>query len=95
MEAIKALYLKAYFIIMALYVYLNKGIAYSFLVEALWLGGIILLILNRHKYIFIWEKRSKILLFFMRRARIDGSMIVVLQVLIMHTIYIPIRHFIF
>ena len=65
MEAIKSLYLKAYFIIMALYVYLNKGIAYSFLVEALWLGGIILLILNRHKYIFIWEKRVKILLFFM------------------------------
>jgi hypothetical protein len=65
MEAIKTLYLRAYFLIMALYVFFNKGIAYSYLVEALWLGGIILLILNRHKYIFIWDKRSKILFFFM------------------------------
>ena len=65
MEAIKSLYLKAYFIIMALYVYFNKGIAYSYLVEILWLGGILLLVLNRHTYNFIWEKRIKILLFFM------------------------------
>ena len=65
MEAIKSLYLRAYFIIMALYVYFNKGIAYSYLVEILWLGGIILLVLNRHSYYFIWEKRIKILLFFM------------------------------
>ena len=65
MEAIKSLYLRAYFFIMALYVFFNKGIAYSYLVEALWLGGIILLILNRHKYIFIWDKRIKILLLFL------------------------------
>ena len=65
MEAIKSLYLRAYFFIMALYVFFNKGIAYSYLVEALWLGGIILLILNRHKYIFIFDKRIKVLLFFL------------------------------
>ena len=65
MDAIKALYLRAYLIVMALYVYLNKGIAYSYLVEALWLGGIVLLILNRHKYIFNWDKRIKILFLFM------------------------------
>jgi hypothetical protein len=50
---------------MTLYVYLNKGIAYSFLVEALWLMGIILLFFNRKRYTFYWDKRIKLLLFFL------------------------------
>ena len=65
MEAIKNLYLRFYFIVMALYVYLNKGVAYSFLVEALWLMGIILLFLNRRRYTFYWDKRIKLLLLFL------------------------------
>lgn len=65
MEAIKNIYLRFFFIVMALYAYLNKGVAYSFLVEALWLFGIILLFLNRKKYTFYWDKRIKLLVLFL------------------------------
>jgi lipoprotein signal peptidase len=43
MEVVKKLYLQIYFFVMALYVFFNKGIAYSFLAEALWAGGFIVL----------------------------------------------------
>jgi hypothetical protein len=65
MEAIKHFYLRFYFIVMAFYVYLNKGVAYSFLVEMIWLLGIILLFLNRKKYTFLWDRRIKLLFLFL------------------------------
>ena len=64
MEAIKKLYLSFFFFVMALYVYLNKGVAYSFLVETLWLLGIILLFVYRKKYVFFWDRRIKLLALF-------------------------------
>jgi energy-coupling factor transporter transmembrane protein EcfT len=45
MDVVKKLYLQAYFFVMALYVFFNKGIAYSFLAEALWAGGFLVLFL--------------------------------------------------
>ena len=63
MDAVKKLYLQAYFFVMALYVFFNKGIAYSFLAEALWAGGFIVLFLTRKTYAFGWDKRTKILAF--------------------------------
>lgn len=65
MELVKNLYLRFYFTIMALYVFLNKGIAYSYLAEILWLGGIVLLILNRKTLVIYWDKRVKIFVFFL------------------------------
>lgn len=65
MEVVKKLYLQAYFFVMALYVFFNKGIAYSFLAEAIWLGGFIVLFLTRKEYTFGWDKRTKILGFFL------------------------------
>ncbi len=65
MDAVKKLYLQAYFFVMALYVFFNKGIAYSFLAEALWAGGFIVLFLTRKSYAFVWDKRTKILAFFL------------------------------
>lgn len=65
MDAIKKLYLQAYFFVMALYVFFNKGIAYSFLAEALWAGGFIVLFLTRKSYTFGWDKQTKILAFFL------------------------------
>ena len=65
MALIKNIYLRFFFIVMAFYVYLNKGVAYSFLAELLWLFGIILLFLNRKEYVFYWEKRIKLLLLFL------------------------------
>ena len=65
MELIKNLYLRFYFTVMAFYVFLNKGIAYSYLAETLWLGGIVLLFLNRKSLIIYWDKRIKIFVFFL------------------------------
>lgn len=61
MEVVKKLYLQAYFFVMALYVFFNKGIAYSFLAEAIWVGGFIVLFLTRKEFTFAWDKRTKIL----------------------------------
>lgn len=63
MELVKNLYFRFYFIVMALYVFLNKGIAYSFFAELLWLGGISLLLLNRKNLVIYWDKKVKIFVF--------------------------------
>jgi len=65
MQAIKHLYLKIYFIAMALYVFFNKGIAYSFMAEILWAMGLFIILLNRKKYEFVWTRQVKILFFFL------------------------------
>jgi hypothetical protein len=49
---------------MTLYVFLNKGVAYTYLVEALWLFGILLLLMYRKKVELIWNKTTKLILFF-------------------------------
>jgi hypothetical protein len=61
MEVVKKLYLQAYFFVMALYVFFNKGIAYSFLAEVIWAGGFVVLFITRKEYTFAWDKRTKIL----------------------------------
>ena len=64
MELVKNLYLRIYLLVMTLYVFLNKGVAYTYLVEALWLFGILLLLMDRKKVEFIWNKTTKLILFF-------------------------------
>ena len=64
MDLVKNLYLRAYLLVMTLYVFLNKGVAYTYLVEALWLFGILLLFMDRKKVEFIWNKTTKLILFF-------------------------------
>ncbi len=64
MDLVKNLYLRAYLLVMTLYVFLNKGIAYTYLVEALWLFGILLLLMHRKKVELIWNKTTKLILFF-------------------------------
>ena len=64
MELVKNLYLRVYLLVMTLYVFLNKGVAYTYLVEALWLFGILLLLMDRKKVELIWNKTTKLLLFF-------------------------------
>jgi hypothetical protein len=64
MELVKNLYLRAYLLVMTLYVFLNKGVAYTYLVEALWLFGILLLLMHRKKVELIWNKTTKLILFF-------------------------------
>ena len=64
MDLVKNLYLRAYLLVMTLYVFLNKGVAYTYLIEALWLFGILLLFMDRKKVEFIWNKTTKLILFF-------------------------------
>ena len=64
MELVKNLYLRAYLLVMTLYVFLNKGVAYTYLVEALWLFGILLLLMHRKQVELIWNKTTKLILFF-------------------------------
>lgn len=64
MEIVKNLYLRVYLLVMTLYVFLNKGVAYTYLVEALWFFGILLLLMDRKKVELIWNKTTKLLLFF-------------------------------
>jgi hypothetical protein len=64
MELVKTLYLRVYLLAMTLYVFLNKGVAYTYLVEALWLFGILLLLMDRKKVELIWNKTTKLILFF-------------------------------
>ena len=64
MDLVKNLYLRAYLLVMTLYVFLNKGVAYTYLVEALWLFGILLLLMHRKKVELIWNKTTKLILFF-------------------------------
>jgi hypothetical protein len=64
MELVKTLYLRIYLLAMTLYVFLNKGVAYTYLAEALWLFGILLLFMDRKKVELIWNKKTKLILFF-------------------------------
>ena len=64
MELVKNLYLRAYLLVVTLYIFLNKGVAYTYLVEVLWLFGILLLLMHRKQVELIWNKTTKLILFF-------------------------------
>jgi hypothetical protein len=64
MAIVKNIYLRLYFFVMLLYVFFNKGVAYSFLVEVLFAGGLFLFFFLRREIEITWNKRTKILLAF-------------------------------
>ena len=64
MAIVKNIYLRCYFWVMLLYVFFNKGVAYSFLVELLFVVGIFLFLLLKKETIIAWNKRTKLLLAF-------------------------------
>jgi hypothetical protein len=65
MLAAKKIYLNLYFFVMACYVFFNKGVAYSYMVEVIWLLGFILIFLSRRSYEFVWDVRAKLLAIFL------------------------------
>lgn len=65
MKGIKRLYLNFYLVVLALYVYFDKGIAYSFLSEIVLVGGVILLVVNYRSLEIPWNKRIFLLLLFL------------------------------
>lgn len=64
MAIVKNIYLRCYFLVMLLYVFFNKGVAYSFLAELFFIGGLFLLILFKKETFIVWDKRTKLLLAF-------------------------------
>ena len=65
MTALKKLYLDFYILIYALYAYFNKGIAYSYLAEALLVIGLIWFLKDIRKVEIIWTKSMKLLVLFL------------------------------
>jgi hypothetical protein len=68
MSNLKKLYLNLFIFVYALYAYFNKGIAYSFLVEGLLVLGFLVLILERRSYGFPWNRKMRLLVFFILLA---------------------------
>lgn len=62
MKWIKGLYLNAYLIVLALYVYLGKGIAYSYAAEVLLVLGIIIIAIDYKSFELFKDKRAAIIL---------------------------------
>jgi hypothetical protein len=61
MNTLKNIYLNFYFVVFLLYLIFDKGIAYSFLVEFLWITGLTLIFINRKNYYFIFNNKLKII----------------------------------
>jgi hypothetical protein len=50
MQLLNRAYIKLYFLVLLLYVFFNKGVAYSYLAEILLVAGIFILFINRNKF---------------------------------------------
>ncbi len=64
MLLINKYYIRLYLVVLMLYAFFNKGIAYSYLAELLLFSGAFLLFLNRKRVEFLMNKQYYIILFF-------------------------------
>jgi hypothetical protein len=62
---LKRVYMHFYLVVFALYVYLNRGIAYTYLAELTWLIGILMITRNWKNYIFPWDRKVALLVGFL------------------------------
>lgn len=62
---LKRVYMHFYLVVFALYVYFNRGIAYTYLAELTWLIGILMIIRNWKNYIFPWDRKVALLVGFL------------------------------
>lgn len=62
MQLLNRLYIRFYLIIMLLYAFFNKGIAYSYLAEILLITGVILIFLNRKLFEIYLNKKQIIII---------------------------------
>lgn len=58
------IYLNVFVLVYALYAYFNKGVAYAFLAEITLVVGVLLILANIKRYVFIWNKPIKFVAFF-------------------------------
>ena len=50
MQLLNRAYIKLYFLVLLLYVFFNKGVAYSYMAEILLVSGILVLFINRKQF---------------------------------------------
>jgi hypothetical protein len=50
MQLLNRAYIKLYFLVLLLYVFFNKGVAYSYMAEILLVAGIFILLINRKQF---------------------------------------------
>lgn len=65
MAVVKRLYFSFFVLVYMLYALFNKGIAYSYLSEAIIVSGLLLVLWNLRSYEFAWDRRMALLAFFM------------------------------
>jgi hypothetical protein len=68
MAAVKRLYFDFFVLVYLLYALFNKGIAYTYLSEAVIVSGLLLVLWNLRSYEFAWDRRMALLAFFMLMA---------------------------
>lgn len=64
LNLLKRFYLNIFVLVYALYAYFNKGVAYAFLAEITLVVGVLLILVNLKRYVFIWNKPIKLIAFF-------------------------------
>lgn len=64
LNLLKRVYLNIFVLVYALYAYFNKGVAYAFLAEITLVVGVLLILVNLKRYVFIWNKPIKLIAFF-------------------------------
>jgi len=61
MQLLNRAYIKLYFLILLLYVFFNKGVAYSYMAEILLVAGIFILFINRNKFEIALDRKQIII----------------------------------
>ena len=64
MQLLNRAYIKLYFLVLLLYVFFNKGVAYSYMAEILLVAGIFILFINRKQFEICLDKKQIIVSIF-------------------------------
>ena len=64
MQLLNRAYLKIYFLVLLLYVFFNKGVAYSYLAEILLVAGIFILFINRKQFEIGLDRKQILIVIF-------------------------------
>jgi hypothetical protein len=65
MQLLNRAYIKIYFLVLLLYVFFNKGVAYSYMAEILLVAGIFILFFNRKKFEIGLDRKQIIIVIFL------------------------------
>jgi hypothetical protein len=61
MQLLNRAYIKLYFLVLLLYIFFNKGVAYSYMAEIILVAGIFILFINRNKFEIALDRKQIII----------------------------------